>query len=99
MWAVDARDLWLAELRTGGASPYTIRNYLAATDEAFRLIGVNRATMAKDLPLDGLTRDDVVVALSGYLTYQDRRGRTRTRAQSTADSCAQSLEYQLIRTE
>lgn len=32
MRAVEARNLWLGELSTNGASPWTIRNYTTATD-------------------------------------------------------------------
>jgi hypothetical protein len=35
MLLTTARDLWMAELRTAGASTYTLRNYTAATEEAF----------------------------------------------------------------
>ena len=83
MDVVVARDLWLAELRTAGASPYTLRNYTAATDHALAAIAAARGLLPSGLVLEDLGRDDVVVALDAYTTWTDRHGRVRRRAAST----------------
>jgi integrase/recombinase XerD len=81
--AVAVRDIWLAELRTTGASDYTLRNYGWATSEAFRLIAARRGVDAGDLAIDAIERDDVVAAMDGYITYTRTDGSTATRAAST----------------
>jgi integrase/recombinase XerC len=83
MKATEARNLWLAELRTAGASGYTVRNYTPATDEAERLVAARRGIATGALELAGIERDDVVAALDGYTTYTTRSGSTATRARST----------------
>ena len=83
MKATEARNLWLAELRTAGASGYTVRNYTPATDEAERLVAARRGIATGALELAGIERDDVVAALDGYTTYTARSGSTATRARST----------------
>lgn len=67
MRAVEARNLWLGELSTNGASPWTIRNYTGATDTAFTTIAERRQTAVRDLELGVIDRDDMVAALAAYV--------------------------------
>lgn len=71
MYAKDARDVWLGELRTNGASRWTIRNYQAATETGFTTFATRHRVPVGELELDAIERDDVVAALAGYAEYQD----------------------------
>lgn len=71
-YVLVARDLWLAELRTSGASPYTLRNYRTSTAEAFRLIARRHLITVTELTLRDITRDDVVSALESYRNYDGK---------------------------
>jgi site-specific recombinase XerD len=81
--AVAARDLWLAELRTAGASTYTLRNYTHATTTALVHIAGRHDVAPDALELAAIERDDVVSALDAYIAYTTRSGAAATRAPST----------------
>lgn len=83
MHLTDARNAWLAELRTAGASPYTLRNYERCTSEAFLAIASHKGVVPESLQLEDVSRDDVIVAMDRYITYVDRAGVAATRAPST----------------
>lgn len=92
MKALQARDLWLGELSTNGASPWTIRNYTSTTDRAFETIAERRGVTPARLDLGVVDRDDVVAALAGYTETTDPgTGKPRKRAQSTMASFATGL--------
>lgn len=91
MRAVEARNLWLGELSTNGASPWTIRNYTSATDAAFTTIAERRQVAAADLELGVIDRDDMVAALAAYVERTDAAGAKRKRSQSTMSSFATAL--------
>ena len=87
MNALEARDLWLAELRTSGASQYTLRNYRWSSDEVIRLIAHRQKVTAGVLTLDAVTRDDVVSAIESYRTYDGKSpGENTERAAGTINS-------------
>lgn len=86
-YVLVARDLWLAELRTSGASPYTLRNYQTCTDEAFRLMARRHLIAVTELMLLDVTRDDVVSALESYRNYDGKTSQRLTeRAPGTISS-------------
>lgn len=92
MHVQQARDLWLGELTTNGASPWTIRNYTAIADAAFTSIARRRGVDAADLVLGFVDRDDVVAALADHVEVTDpTTGVTRRRSQSTMASFATGL--------
>jgi site-specific recombinase XerD len=91
MNVVEARDLWLGELTTNGASPWTIRNYTRATDAAFTTIAARRKVDIGDLKLITVDRDDMVAALAAYTETTDTAGSKRKRSQSTMSSFATAL--------
>ena len=91
MRAVEARNLWLGELSTNGASPWTIRNYTATTDAAFTTIAERRQVAAADLELGAIDRDDMVAAVAAYVERTDTLGVKRKRPQSTMSSFATAL--------
>ena len=84
MLLIDARDLWLGELRTNGASTYTLRNYRSATDTGVQVFARRRQKPESEITLDGLTRDDIVDTLAGYAEYQHpSSGEIRRRSASS----------------
>lgn len=90
--AIQARDLWLGELATNGASKWTLRNYTQATDAAFGAIASRRSVPVGALLLEQVDRDDVVAALAAYVETTDRAtGQRRKRSQSTMASFATGL--------
>jgi site-specific recombinase XerD len=92
MDVVQARNLWLGELATNGASPWTIRNYTATTDTAFATVAARRGLDVAALELAGVDRDDVVAALAAYVEAVDVvTGVARKRSQSTMASFATGL--------
>lgn len=62
MLALEARDLWLGELTTNGASPWTIRNYTAVTTTALGVVASRRKLAVEKLKLDVIDHDDAVAA-------------------------------------
>jgi site-specific recombinase XerD len=89
---VDARDLWLAELSTNGASRWTLRNYKGATDEAFTAITDRRGTQPDQVDITTVDRDDVVAAMAAYAeTVDPTTGVVRRRAQSTLATYSTAL--------
>lgn len=91
MRAIEARNLWLGELSTNGASPWTIRNYTSATDAAFAAIAERRQAAAADLELGVIDRDDMIASLAAYVERTDASGMKRKQAQSTMSSFATAL--------
>jgi site-specific recombinase XerD len=91
MHAVPARDLWLGELTTNGASPWTIRNYASATDNAFATIAARHGVAGPGLMLEAIDRDDMVAALSGHVETTASDGSKRKRSQSTMASFSTAL--------
>lgn len=89
---LKARDLWLAELGTNGASPWTLRNYRSATDEAFAAISESRGVSLASIELEAVDRDDAVVALAAFSQrVDDATGALIKRAQSTLVTYAAAL--------
>lgn len=91
MRALEARDLWLGELTTNGASPWTIRNYKSATDIAFATIAARRDVLVTLLDVRAIDRDDLVASLAGHVDITDPAGQCRKRAQSTMASFSTAL--------
>ena len=83
MKAVEARDLWLGELTTNEASPWTIRNYKSATAIAFVTIAERRNVASTILEVTDIARDDFVASLAGHVDVTNPDGQHRKRAQST----------------
>ena len=81
MRALEARDLWIGELTTNGASPWTIRNYKSATDVAFVTIAKRRNVAATLLEVTDIDRDDLVASLAGHIDVENHDGQCRKRAQ------------------
>jgi integrase/recombinase XerD len=89
---ISARDLWLAELSTNGASHWTLRNYKTATDEAFAAIATRRDTRPGEIDITAVDRDDVVAAMAAYAgTTDPTTGAVWRRAQSTLATYATAL--------
>lgn len=84
MKLLQARDLWLAELTTGGASPRTIANYRQATNEAIASFANSTGLPPADIVLDDVDRDGIVAALAEHRTRPD--GRTGDRVPRAASS-------------
>jgi site-specific recombinase XerD len=91
MNAVTARDLWLGELTTNGASPWTIRNYTRSTDAAFDAIAARRGIEVAALDVVDIDRDDMVASLTAYLESTGSAGPSRKRSQSTMASFSTAL--------
>jgi site-specific recombinase XerD len=89
MKAVSARNLWLGDLSTNGASPWTNRNYTSATDGAFSTIAERRQVAAGEL--GAVDRDDMVASLAVYVERTDASGVKRKRSQSTMSAFATAL--------
>jgi hypothetical protein len=77
--ALEARDLWLGELTTNGASPWTIRNYKSATDIAFVTIAARRGVAVTLLVITDIDRDDLVASLAGHIDITDPAGQCHKR--------------------
>jgi site-specific recombinase XerD len=90
MQAVEARDLWLGELATNGASKWTIRNYTAITNETFSFVAARRECEVNELEIDVLDRDDVVAALAAYV-QNPAADHGKRRSQSTVATYATGL--------
>ncbi len=89
---MDARELWLGELSTNGASHWTLRNYRAATDHMLHSIAELRGGAVCELELASIERDDVVAALAGYVNgHGPGSGPHRRRAQSSLATHAAAL--------
>ena len=91
MRALEARDLWLGELTTNGASPWTIRNYKSATDIAFLTIAERRNVAVTLLVITYIDRDDLVASLAGHVDIENHDGKCRKRAQSTMATFSTAL--------
>lgn len=92
MLALEARDSWLGELATNGASPWTIRNYTAVTNTALGVMAKRHQVDAASLELSAIDRDDAVAALAAYVESVDPvTGKSRKRSQSTLASFATGL--------
>ena len=91
MRALEARDLWLGELTTNGASPWTIRNYKSATDIAFLTIAERRNVAVTLLVITYIDRDDLVASLADHLDITNPDGRCHKRAQSTMATFSTAL--------
>jgi integrase/recombinase XerC len=88
MRAIEARDLWLAELSVNGASPFTLRNYRSATDTALDTISQRRSTDRSGILVGDIDRDDMVAVLAAYA--EGGRDGVR-RAQSTLATFSTAL--------
>ncbi len=86
-----SRDLWLGELSTNGASPWTIRNYTSATNHAFEVFALRHEEPSLRLSVDAVDRDDVVAALAEYAQPEDGTARVKRRSQSTLTTYATAL--------
>ena len=71
MLLTEARDLWLGELRTNGASVYTLHNYQTATKIGLKTFVKRHQIPETELTLEAVTRDGVIDALAGYSEYTD----------------------------
>ena len=91
MKALEARDLWIGELNTNGASPWTIRNYKSATDVAFVTIAKRRDVAATLLEVTDIDRDDLVASLAGHIDIENHDGQCRKRAQSMTATFSTAL--------
>ena len=91
MRALEARDLWIGELTTNGASPWTIRNYKSATDIAFVTIAERREVTVMLLEVTDIDRDDLVASLADHVDIEDHDGQCRKRAQSTMATFSTAL--------
>ena len=91
MRACEARDLWLGELATNGASPWTVRNYTQATNAAFVTVAARRRVAVEDLEVTVIDRDDMVAALAGHVERVDADGTRRRRSQSTMASFSTAI--------
>jgi site-specific recombinase XerD len=87
----EARNLWLGELATNGASPWTIRNYTRATDAAFATIAARHDQTSPHIAIDAVDRDDIVAALAAYVETTGGDGTKRKRSQATMASYATAL--------
>lgn len=66
MRVVEAKQLWLGELATGGTSPWTLRNYDTAVGRMLRTLAVRHGADPEAVALGAVGRDDVVAALAAY---------------------------------
>ena len=92
MKASSATDLCLGELRTNGASEWTIRNYRRSMSVALAHIAARRGVLACDVELGAIDRDDMVSALADYTEpFETAGGVTRKRSQPTLATHATAL--------
>jgi site-specific recombinase XerD len=92
MKAMTATDLWLGELRTNGASEWTIRNYRRSTSVALAHIAARGGVAVHALELDAIDRDDMVSALADYVEIRSPGSdKARRRSQSTLATHATAL--------
>ena len=75
MKALEARDLWIGELTTNRASPWTIRNYKSATDVAFVTIAKRREVTVMLLEVTDIDRDDLVASLADHVDIENHDGK------------------------
>jgi site-specific recombinase XerD len=92
MYAAEARNLWLGELSTNGASVWTLRNYRTATERMLRVFAERRGATTPEVTLGAVDRDDIVAALAAYAEEVDPlTGATKRRAQSSLATYATAM--------
>lgn len=81
MRTLNARNLWLEELKVRGCSPATLEVYTVHTDEALGSIADFLEVPIKDVKLEDISRDSIVHALSVYRSRPDKRtGKAKERS-------------------